>query len=268
MGKPKSKRKKDEVNVLDLFRLDGRVALITGGSKGLGRSMALALAQAGATTVVCARGLEDCEKTATEIASLTGQESVAMRVDVTQEDSVKQLFEAVVRRFGHLDVLINNAGVNIRRPIEELSLVEFRQVQDVNVTGSWLCCRAAAPVLKRQRKGSVINLASAVSVIGLPGRSAYCSAKASVLGMTRALAMEWAPFGVRCNALCPGPFMTEMNLWLVQHPEKAQEVISQTALNRWADLHEIRGAALFLASDASSYVTGSSLFVDGGWTAH
>lgn len=254
-------------SILDFFRLDGHVALITGGSKGLGKSMALGLAQAGATTVICSRTLDKCESVAAEIADQTGQESVGMALDVTREDSVQQVFKDTMERFGKLDVLINSAGINIRRPVEELELEEFRQVMDTNLTGSWLCCRAAAPIMKQQRSGSVVNIGSTLSAVGVAERTPYCSSKAGVLGLTRVLALEWAPFSVRCNAICPGPFMTEMNLPLLSDPAKLEAIVSKTALNRCGELHEIRGAALFLASAASTYVTGTSLFVDAGWTA-
>jgi len=229
--------------------------------------MALAFAQAGARTVLVSRHLAEGTAAATELAAATGRESVAMAADVTREEDVARLFAAVSSRFGRIDVLVNNAGVNIRHPIEDYPTAEFRQVLDVNLTGAWLCCRAVAPILKRAKSGSVINLGSALSAIGLPERSAYAAAKAGILGLTRTLALEWAPFGARCNALCPGPFLTEMNRPLLETPEKAREILSQTAFNRWAELHEIRGAAVFLASDASSYMTGAALYVDGGWTA-
>jgi len=254
-------------NVLDLFRLDGRVALVTGGSKGLGKSMALGLAQAGATTVLCSRHLDECQAAAAEVGSLTGRESLGLAADVTREEDVKKLVDEIVKRFGRLDILINSAGVNIRRAIEQLSPEEFQQVMDVNVRGTWLCCRAVSPVMTRQRKGSVINIGSALSAIGLAERTPYCSSKAAVLGLTRTLALEWAPANVRCNAICHGPFLTEINRPLLKEPAKVQAILSKVPLNRWAQMHEIRGAALFLASDASSFVTGAALFVDGGWTA-
>jgi len=261
------RRGEDKRNVLDFFRLDGRVALVTGGSRGLGKSMALGLAQAGATTALCARHRDACEAAAAEIAAQTGQTCLGLAADATREEEVKRLVEAVVKRFGRLDVLINSAGVNIRRPIEQLSLDEFTQVMSVNVTATWLCCRAVAPVMKPQRRGSIINIGSTLSAVGLGERTPYCSSKHAVVGLTRALALELAPDGVRCNAICPGPFLTEMNLPLLKEPEKVKAIISQLPLNRWGELHEIRGAALFLASDASSYVTGATLFVDAGWTA-
>lgn len=254
-------------NVMELFRLDGRVALVAGGSRGLGRQMALALGQAGARTVICSRKREDCEAVAAEISAQTGRESVGLAADVTREEDVARLFEEVMGRFGRLDVLINSAGINIRKPIEEFSLEEFRRVIDLNVQGTWLCCRAAAGVMKKQRSGSVINMGSALGTIGLAERSAYTASKGAVLNLTRTLALEWAPFNVRCNAICPGPFMTEMNRPLLEQPEKVVALTNATALKRWAEMHEIGGAAVYLASDASSYVTGSALYVDGGWTA-
>lgn len=257
----------EERNIFELFRLDGRVAIITGGSRGLGFSMALALAEAGATTVITSRAAEICEASAKKIRSQTSTESIALPGDVTQEEDVKRVVGEVHRLFGRVDILVNSAGTNIRHPVEEFSLEEFLNVTNVNLTGSWLCCRAVAPIMKEQRRGSVINVGSALSTVGLAGRSAYCSAKAGVIGMTRALALEWAPFDVRCNALCPGPFLTEMNRPLLEEPERARAVIGQTALKRWGEMYEIRGAVLFLASDASSYITGTALFVDGGWTA-
>ncbi len=256
-----------EADVLGFFKLDGKVALVTGGSKGLGKSMAMGYAQAGAKVVICSRSAEDCDAVAKEIEAETGQECLGVAADVTEEAKVEGLFQEVENRFGRLDVLVNSAGINVRYLIEDFPADEFDQVMDINVKGTWLCCRAAAKVMKTQKSGSVINVGSTLSWVGLPQRTAYCSSKGAVMGMTRVLALEWAPFGVRCNALCPGPFLTEINIPLLDEPEKVAAVIGQTAFNRWGELPEIRGAALFLASEASSYVTGTSLLVDGGWTA-
>lgn len=256
-----------EANVMDLFRLDGTIALVVGGSRGLGRRMALSLAQAGAATVICSRNPADCQQVAAEIAGKTGRQSVGMAADVTREADVAGLFERVGKRFGRLDVLINSAGINIRKPIEQFALEEFRQVIDLNLQGTWLCCRAAAGVMKGQRTGSVINMGSALGAIGLAERSAYTASKAAVINLTRTLALEWAPFNVRCNVICPGPFLTDMNRPLLKQPEKVEAILGAIPLRRWAEMHEIGGAAVFLASEASSYVTGSALYVDGGWTA-
>jgi NAD(P)-dependent dehydrogenase (short-subunit alcohol dehydrogenase family) len=254
-------------SIAELFSLRGRVALVTGGSKGLGLSIAHGFAQAGATVVLASRDAAACAERAAEIADAAGTQSAGVRLDVTDERDVAAAFAGVVDRFGALDVVVNCAGINIRHPIEECPLDDFDRVLDINVRGSWLCCREAGRVMRPAGRGSVINLGSALSSIGLPDRTPYCSAKAGVLGLTRAAALEWAGSGLRCNAICPGPFLTEMNRPLLAQPERAQAVVGQTALNRWGELHEIRGAALFLASDASSYVTGTALYVDGGWTA-
>ena len=253
--------------ISELFSLRGRVALITGGATGLGLSIAHGLAQAGATTVLARRNLAACEDSARAVAEGSGQESVGVRIDVTDEQDVESVFDRVVERFGALDVLVNCAGVNVRGAIEEVSLEDFDTVLDVNLRGSWLATRAAGRVMRPAGRGSVINLGSALSAVGISGRTPYCSAKAGVLGLTRAAALEWAGAGLRCNAICPGPFLTDMNTPLLAQPERAQAVVGRTALNRWGELHEIRGAALFLASDASSYVTGTEIYVDGGWTA-
>jgi NAD(P)-dependent dehydrogenase (short-subunit alcohol dehydrogenase family) len=257
-------------SIAELFSLRGRVALVTGGSKGLGLSIAHGFAQAGATVVLASRDEAACAERAAEIAreqEAGGAQCVGVRLDVTDERDVAAVFAGVADRFGALDVVVNCAGINVRHPIEECPLDDFDRVLDINVRGSWLCCREAGRVMRPAGRGSVINLGSALSSVGLPDRTPYCSAKAGVLGLTRAAAVEWAGSGLRCNAICPGPFLTEMNRPLLAQPERAQAVVGQTALKRWGELHEIRGAALFLASDASSYVTGTALYVDGGWTA-
>lgn len=253
--------------IYELFSLSGRVALITGGSKGLGLSIAEAFAEAGATIVLASRGMADCQEAAATLAASTDAECIGLQLDVTDEESVKALFCEVVTRFGRLDVLVNSAGVNARYGLEECPLDAFDLVLDVNLRGTWLCCREAGRIMRPAGRGSVINLGSALSAIGMPSRTPYCSAKAGVIGLTMAAALEWAGSGLRCNALCPGPFITEMNRPLLADPERAQAVIGRTALNRWGELSEIRGPALFLAGDASSYMTGSALYVDGGWTA-
>jgi len=253
--------------VLDLFRLDEQVAMVVGGSRGLGREMARALAEAGAATVICSRAREACEAAAAEIARATGRDSEAVPMDVTREEDVERAFAAAVERFGRLDVLINSAGINARHLIEDCPAETFHDVIETNLTGCWLTCRAAARVMKPRGHGSVVNVGSALSTVALPMRTPYCASKFGVVGLTQVLALEWAESGVRCNALCPGPFLTEMNKPLLDDPAKTKAVVGQTALNRWGEMHEITGAAVFLASPASTYVTGASLYVDGGWTA-
>lgn len=254
-------------NILDSFRLDGRVAVVTGGSRGLGRAMALAFAQAGAAGVLCSRNEDEAIAAATEISRESGQPWFGTATDVTVPEQVEALRNLVLEQFSEVHVWVNNAGINIRHLIESFPVPEFDELLRINLRGTWLGCRAVAPIMKDQGQGSVINLGSVLSTTGLAERSPYAASKAAILGLTRSLALEWAPHNVRCNALCPGPFLTEINRPLAEDPEQVSAVIGKTALKRWGELAEIRGAALFLASDASSYVTGTALFVDGGWSA-
>lgn len=256
-----------EPSIASLFSLTGRVALVTGGSAGLGLSIARGLAEAGATTVLASRNADQCEQAAAELAAATGAESGGQRIDVTDEDEVVAAFKAVKDRYGHIDILVNSAGLNLRYPIEDCPLSEFQRVLDSNLTGTWLCCREAGRTMRPQGRGTVVNLASALSAIGIPARTPYCSSKAGIIGLTQTIALEWADAGLRCNALCPGPFRTGMNEPLTADPDRAAALLARTAFNRWAEMHEIKGPALFLASDASSYMTGAALYVDGGWTA-
>ena len=166
-----------------------------------------------------------------------------------------------------VDILVNNAGINIRGPIEELRLESFEVVQAVNVRGPWLLCRALAPHFKARRSGRVINIGSMLSVIGMADRTPYATSKGALLQMTRVLALEWAPFGVTVNIILPGPFATEMNLPILADPDVYQSFVAKIPLGRWGELEEIQGTALFLASDASSFVTGAAIAVDGGITA-
>jgi NAD(P)-dependent dehydrogenase (short-subunit alcohol dehydrogenase family) len=254
-------------NFTDLFRLHGRRALVTGGSKGLGKVMATALAGAGAEVALCSRNLGECQRAADEIASAAGRRALAFAADVTRSDDVERLATSVEQRLGPVDILINNAGVNLRGPAELLPESDWDQVIDVNLKAPFLVARRLGPAMCRRGWGRVINMGSILSVIGIPHRAPYAAAKAGLLNLTRVLALEWAPHGVTVNALCPGPFATDMNKPLLDDPEKYNAFVARIPLGRWGELHEIAGPALFLASDASSFVTGSALFVDGGWTA-
>jgi len=253
--------------VLDLFRLDGKVALVTGGARGLGRTMALALAQAGAEVALAARNLGPCEETASATADASGRRCRGYQADVTVAADVERMVTEIEKDFGRIDILINNAGNNIRGVIDQLSEADWDSVIDTNLKGTFLCSRAVGPKMVRQGWGRVVNLGSILSVIAIPGRAPYASAKAGVLNLTRVLALEWAGTGVTANTICPGPFATDMNRALLEDPVKYQEFVKNIPMGRWGELHEITGAVLFLASDASSFVTGSALFVDGGWTA-
>lgn len=249
------------------FDLSGKAAIITGGSKGLGYAMAAALASAGAKVMLVNRNAEQGINAAEEISRDFQVEAISYAADISEQDQTEAMARHAMKAFGRIDILINSAGINIRGPIDEVSPAEFKQVMDINVNGTWLCCRAVTPYMKAQMRGSIINLASTLGLVGLANRTPYTSSKGAVVQMTRALGVELAPFKINVNAICPGPFLTEMNLPIADTEEVKNFIVGATALARWGELKEIQGAAIFLASDAASYMVGSMLTVDGGWTA-
>jgi NAD(P)-dependent dehydrogenase (short-subunit alcohol dehydrogenase family) len=254
-------------SVLDQFRLDGKVALVTGGVRGLGRAIADALASAGADVAVSARELDKAQRAAEVIAQSTGRRALGLAAEVTKRASVEAMVADVLQRLGSIDILVNNAGVNIRGPIEDLSEDDWDTVVGTNLKGPWLCCRAVAPIMKTRNWGRVINVSSMLGEISLPGRTPYASSKGGLTLLTKTLALEWAKDGINVNALCPGPFATEINTPLLRDPAVSSQMIANVPLARWGDPAELGPAAVFLASDASSFMTGATLFIDGGYTA-
>ncbi len=257
----------DTLPGIKLFDLSGKNAIITGGSKGLGFAMAAGLASAGANVALVNRNLEEGKEAAKKLNEDFGIKANAYTANVTDlaqmEDVAKEVFEDL----GQIDILINSAGINIRGAIDTLTKEDFRKVMDVNVDGTWNASRAVTPYMKKQGSGRIINMASTLGLVGMANRTPYATSKGAVVQMTRALGLELAPFNINVNAICPGPFLTEMNIPIAHTEEAKNFVVGATALARWGELREIQGAAIFLASDAGSYMVGSMLTVDGGWTA-
>jgi len=247
-------------------RLDGRVAVVTGASKGLGRQMAEALAEVGATVALVARNGELLEGVRAGIVE-SGGKAHAFVADVSLEADVAHVASEIRRQVGIPDILINNAGINIRKPIHEFTLEEWRQVMSTNVDGPFLCTRAFVPGMIEKKHGRIINIGSTMAHVSLPQRTAYSGSKFAVLGMTKALALELAPYNITVNAISPGLVATELTRVIMQNPTLMAEFNSKIPLGRWGKPEEIGALAVFLCSDAAAYITGTDIVIDGGWTA-
>jgi len=251
-----------------LFDLTGRVAIITGGSIGLGRQMAEALAEMGANLILCARKKERCEETAHDMEKL-GVRALAVGCDVKDQANVQQMIETTIAHFGRLDILINNAGISWGAPTETMTLAEWNKVIETNLTGTFLCAQAAGRVMLRQERGKIINMASVAGLRGAPPETvqaiAYHASKGGVISFTRDLAVKWARHNIQVNAIAPGWFPTHMSDWVIEH--KRDYLLSHIPARRFGADHDLKGAAVFLASDASAYVNGHVLVVDGGQSA-
>lgn len=256
----------DLARVGSLFDLHGKTALVTGAASGLGRAIAIGLAAYGADVVTADVNLAGAEATSALVHEL-GRRTGAVAVDVTDWEQVQRMVEQALGLLGRLDIAFNVPGINIRKPALELTPDEFRRVVDVNLVGVFHCAKAVGEVMVRQGGGRMVNIASMYGHVGTRESAAYTASKHAVVGLTRVLALEWASAGVRVNALAPGYTHTALTAPHVADRERYQRFCAQTPMGRFGDPWEMVGAALFLVSDASTFMTGASLVVDGGWTA-
>jgi NAD(P)-dependent dehydrogenase (short-subunit alcohol dehydrogenase family) len=251
---------------LSLFDLTNRVAVVVGGTSGIGHSIALGLAEAGAHVVASSRDLEHCQATTRELTAL-GRRSIAIPSDVSQRETLVNLRERTLAEFGRVDILVNSAGRTKRTKTLDVDETEWAEILETNLTGTFRCCQVFGETFIAQGHGAIINIASLASFVGFVEVTAYTSSKAGVAGLTRALAVEWAPHGVRVNAIAPGLFSTSLNENILRNSDRGDELLLRTPMQRFGKIEELRGIAIFLASEASRFVTGQLIAVDGGFLA-
>jgi NAD(P)-dependent dehydrogenase (short-subunit alcohol dehydrogenase family) len=249
------------------FDLAGQVALITGGSRGLGKAIAEALAGAGASVCLASRNLGQAQATAEELAATAHVRTMAAAADVSQVADVERLVADTLAELGPIDVLVNCAGAGLTGRSTDFSDEAWGTVIETNLSGAFYCCRAAGRHMVGRKYGRILNVASILGSVALPGFAAYAASKAGLIGLTKALALEWAGHGVTVNALCPGFFLTEMTAGIDANPDLRADVTRRIPIGRWGLEHEVGAAALYLASREASFTTGTCLFLDGGWTA-
>jgi len=255
------------MGILEKFKLDGKVAFITGGSRGLGKAMAEAIGQAGGNVVVVSRNVEECKKVAKEIEEKTGKKSLGMKVDVRNQKEIEEAVKKTIEEFGKIDILITSAGINIRKPAETFPFDEFSRIIDTNFYGTWHCCRIVGKYMIERRYGRIITIGSILSTVTLPERTAYSSSKGGVLQLTKTLAVEWAKYNITVNCICPGPFETAINEKIFKNPEIRKFFLERIPMGRFGKVEEVGALAVFLSSDACPYITGTAIYIDGGWTA-
>lgn len=249
-----------------MFDLTGKTALITGGSKGIGLAMAEALGKQGATVVITGRGQEALTE-AKERLEATGIRAEAIKSDVTDRTSIEGVVDTVVERFGTLDILVNNAGMNIRKPLIEVEEEDWHRVIDTNLKGIFLAGQAAARQMIRQKRGKIINITSVYGLIGGPNQTSYAASKGGIIQLTRVWAEELAEHGIHVNAIAPGYIQTPLTASFLEDEERYRKLVGHTMLGRLGELDDLAGPVALLASEASDYMTGQVIAVDGGWTA-
>jgi len=252
--------------ILEKMKLDGRVAVVTGGTSGIGRAIAHGLAEAGANVVPVSRSPEKVKRTVDEIKQL-GVETMELTVDVTNQNDVDKLLQEVLRKFGRVDILVNNAGTTIKKPFLEQSREDWDKIIDLNLSSAFTCCKKIGAQMVKQKSGKIINIASIGSRFALLGSLPYCVSKGGLLQLTRTLSAEWAQYNINVNAIAPAYFETPMTKGILENKELYERIVSRIPMRRLGNVEELKGVAVFLASEASSYITGEVIFVDGGFGA-
>jgi NAD(P)-dependent dehydrogenase (short-subunit alcohol dehydrogenase family) len=248
----------------DIFKLTGRVALVTGGSKGLGKAMARGFAEAGADIVISSRHEDELRPALEELLHGTGRRGIFVVADMSRRDDARRLAATALEKMGRVDILVNNAGTNTPQPVDEIKDEDWDRIMEINLSSIMALTRALVPQMKARKWGRIIHISSVMALVANPGRNIYCATKAALIGMARASALELGMHGVTVNCIAPGPFLTDLPGKLLSQAEK-DRMAAMTAMNRWADPKELVGPALLLASDAGSYITGEALVVDGGY---
>lgn len=252
----------------DFFKLNGKIAIVTGGAGGIGEALALGLGIHGATVIVSSRNQEAIEKVAAKITAESGNEAIAIPCDVTDEASMAALVDTVVKKYGRLDILVNAMGMNIKHDAFEYPLEDWDKLFDVNVKGTLIACKAAGKVMREQKCGSIVNLSSVRGIRGYSGgNSGYCATKGAVELVTKALAIEWAPLGIRVNAIGPALVITPGTKHIAENPKLAEKYAAAVPMGRIGMPEDLAGACVFLVSDAANFISGQTIFVDGGLTA-
>lgn len=261
--------KKESKTVMDLcFDVKGQTAIVTGASSGLGVTFAETLAEIGINVVIAARRYERLVKIAEELSNKYNVRVIPVKTDVSQEEQVINMVNTATEKFGSLDILVNNAGIASLSPSIDMSLEEWKKVIDVNLTGVFLCARTVAREMINRKKGKIVNIASIYGAVGdIFHAASYYASKGAVINLTRAFAIEWAPYKINVNAIAPGFFPSEMTAPIFQDEEASKHILSRTPLGRTGKPTDLKAALIYLATPASDYLTGQTIFVDGGWTA-
>lgn len=249
-----------------IIRLDKKTAIVTGAGSGIGKGCAQTLAQAGASVVVADINLPDAEETCAQINS-TGGKAIPFEVDITNRQKFNKLVEDTIKKLGGIDILVNVAGINKRNLLVDMPEEDWRRIIEINLTGTWIGCKAVTPVMIAQKHGKIINIASGMATTAMPAMAAYCASKGGVTQLTRVLALELAEHNIQVNAISPGYVLTKLTEKLKDNTEMYKYLISKTPMGRFGEVDEIASSVLFVASDLASFMTGANLCMDGGWNA-